>query len=69
MNLIIVEQINQSRLEQLLLSINRCNTFYGVFGILDRLHQTDGVWRRSEMYHRHRVLLSFRAPECREGNK
>lgn len=41
----------------------RSNTFYGVFGVLDRLHNTDGALRNSEIYHRHRVLLNFGALE------
>ncbi|KAH8024707.1 hypothetical protein HPB51_001036 [Rhipicephalus microplus] len=33
---------------------------YGILGILDWLHGTDGAFRQSEAYQRHRLLLSFR---------
>ncbi|XP_077557880.1 fatty acid hydroxylase domain-containing protein 2-like [Haemaphysalis longicornis] len=33
---------------------------YGILGILDWLHGTDGAFKKSEAYRRHRVLLSLR---------
>ncbi|XP_037276895.2 fatty acid hydroxylase domain-containing protein 2 [Rhipicephalus microplus] len=33
---------------------------YDILGILDWLHGTDGAFRQSEAYQRHRLLLSFR---------
>uniref|UniRef100_A0A8D0GYA2 Fatty acid hydroxylase domain containing 2 n=1 Tax=Sphenodon punctatus TaxID=8508 RepID=A0A8D0GYA2_SPHPU len=38
------------------LQFNQC---YGVLGVLDRLHGTDTVFRKSKAYLRHTVLLSF----------
>ncbi|NXV75232.1 FXDC2 protein, partial [Atlantisia rogersi] len=38
------------------LKFNQC---YGVLGVLDYLHGTDRVFRKSKAYERHRVLLSF----------
>ncbi|XP_067851858.1 fatty acid hydroxylase domain-containing protein 2 [Heptranchias perlo] len=37
----------------------RFNQCYGVFGILDRLHQTDTIFRESKAYERHTLLLGL----------
>ncbi|XP_041049210.1 fatty acid hydroxylase domain-containing protein 2 [Carcharodon carcharias] len=38
------------------LKFNQC---YGVLGVLDRLHQTDTIFRETKAYERHTLLLSF----------
>jgi methylsterol monooxygenase len=35
------------------------NTNYGMLGVLDRLHGTDALFRKSKAYERHSVLLSL----------
>jgi hypothetical protein len=39
--------------------LRRFNQCYGVLGILDWLHGTDSLFRKSKAYKRHRVLLNF----------
>lgn len=37
----------------------RFNANFGVLGVLDRLHGTDALFRRSKQYQRHILLLSL----------
>ena len=37
----------------------RFNQNYGVLGVLDRLHRTDAMFRKTKAYDRHIMLLSL----------
>jgi methylsterol monooxygenase len=45
-----------------MLVFNRFNQCYGVIGVLDRLHGTDVMFRKSKSYARHRLMLTLKPP-------
>jgi len=44
------------------LVFNRFNQCYGVIGVLDRIHGTDVMFRKSKSYARHILMLNLKSP-------
>ena len=45
-----------------MLLFNRFNQCYGVIGLLDRIHGTDVMFRKSKSYARHMMMLTLKPP-------
>jgi len=44
------------------LVFNRFNQCYGVIGVLDSIHGTDVMFRKSKSYTRHMLMLTLKPP-------
>jgi methylsterol monooxygenase len=45
-----------------MLVFNRFNQCYGVIGVLDSIHGTDVMFRKSKSYTRHSLMLTLKPP-------
>jgi len=45
-----------------MLMFNRFNQCYGVIGVLDSIHGTDVMFRKSKSYDRHTLMVTLKPP-------